>query len=256
MKLKLEEKEYELNSLLPKKLNIDIEEQPDDVTCGPTCLHAIYTYWKIEDKLEDLVAEVEQFETGGTLAVMLGIHALKKGLNCTIYSWNLKMFDPVWEHLTSPELMAKLEKQKRYDRALKFTKASQAYLEFLRLGGKIRLNDLTQELIHYYLQKHTPIIAGLSSTYLYKSKREFTTSNNKIIYDDVRGEPAGHFVVIKGIVDNHFIIGDPYGKNPFSAKREYRVPIQRCINAIMLGVITYDANVLVITPTESKIAVS
>ena len=27
-------------------LGFDIKAQPDDVTCGPTCLHALYEYYK------------------------------------------------------------------------------------------------------------------------------------------------------------------------------------------------------------------
>ena len=33
--------------MLPAKLRlpVDMLAQPDEVTCGPTCLHAIYRYW-------------------------------------------------------------------------------------------------------------------------------------------------------------------------------------------------------------------
>src|SRR5690606_10722822 len=78
-------------------LEFDIEAQPDDVTCGPTCLQALYSYYKDEIPLKQLVREVKQLRNGGTLAVMLGNNALKRGYRATIYTYNLNVFDPSWE---------------------------------------------------------------------------------------------------------------------------------------------------------------
>lgn len=53
--------------------------QPDDTTCGPTSLHAVYNYFGSSLSLHQLISEVRSLEEGGTLAVMLGIDALKRG---------------------------------------------------------------------------------------------------------------------------------------------------------------------------------
>ena len=70
-------------------LDIDIQAQPDDVTCGPTCLQALYSYYGDVVALKEVIQEVKQLKFGGTLAVMLGNHALKRGYKARIYTYNL-----------------------------------------------------------------------------------------------------------------------------------------------------------------------
>ena len=60
-------------------LGFDIRRQPDAATCGPTCLHALYRYYGDPIGLEDVIAQVPQWQEGGTLAVYLAIHALRRG---------------------------------------------------------------------------------------------------------------------------------------------------------------------------------
>ena len=75
---------------------IKMMNQPDDTTCGPTSLHAVYDYYKDYLPLEQVIKEVTSLQDGGTLAVMLASHALKRGYATKIYTYNLKMFDPTW----------------------------------------------------------------------------------------------------------------------------------------------------------------
>jgi len=52
---------------------------------------------------------------------------------------------------------------------------------------------------------------------------------------------------VKEINDKEVWIADPYSKNPYNSEsREYKVPVHRFINSVMLGVITYDANLLIL----------
>lgn len=228
-----------------KKLTI--LPQPDDVTCGPTALHAVYKFFGEDLNLPELIREIEMLETGGTLAVYLGIDAIKRGYSATVYSYNLRIFDPSWFSLSSKLLIEKLEEQYEYKDGKRFRKTCSAYLEFLKMGGTLRFDNLEYSVIKNHTDRGLPVIAGLSSTYLYPSVREHETRNNKIIYDDIRGEPTGHFVVVKGIDSNEVWIADPYNLNPFNREiREYKVPVARFINSIMLGVLSYDANLLVI----------
>jgi hypothetical protein len=68
--------------------------------------------------------------------------------------------------------------------------------------------------------------------------------------DDVRGEPVGHFVVLTRYEKEtrEVFVADPYAGNPLAASRYYPVGIHRLIGAILLGITTYDANLLVIEP--------
>lgn len=60
-------------------LNVTINAQPDGVSCGPTCLHAIYRYYANAISLDQTIADAPCLKTGGTLAVLLGCDALKRG---------------------------------------------------------------------------------------------------------------------------------------------------------------------------------
>lgn len=222
--------------------------QPDDVTCGPTCLQAVYRYLGHKVDLAQLISEVRGLPDGGTLAVYLGNHALKRGLKARVYSYHLKIFDPAWRWLDGEALAAKLEAQLEHKHGKKFEVASRAYIRFLELGGEILFDDLTPELLDIPFNADLPVLTGLSATYLYNSRREYTNRHNRAVYDDLRGEPTGHFVVLCGREDGKVRVADPFIGNPLADDSHYYdVEVQRLIRAILLGVMTYDANLLVLS---------
>jgi hypothetical protein len=226
--------------------------QPDDTTCGPTCLHAVYRFWGDEMALDRVIQEVVPLETQGTLAVLLASHALKRGYRATIYTYNLHVFDPSWFSERAVDLAERLRAQARVKRDRKLRFATDAYLEFLSLGGRLRFRELSLDLIREHLKRGRPILTGLSATYLYHSprERESPEDGGRMIYDDVRGQPQGHFVVLSEYDTDtrEVVVADPLGENPRFPGQYYRVGIQRVLGAILLGVLTYDANFLVIEP--------
>ena len=231
-------------------MDLTILPQPDDTTCGPTSLHAVYRYYNLEVELPQLIADVSMLDTDGTLAVYLGIDALNRGMDATIYSYNLKMFDPSWAILDSLALIEKLEQQQEFKKKKRFLQASQAYIAFLRQGGRILFDQLTPELLKNTLQLSIPILTGLSATYLYNSMREITRAKRSH-YDDLAGEPVGHFVVLTDYTAVDMVrIADPYSGNPLCSSQYYTLPVQRLINAIHLGSMTYDANLLIVRPAR------
>jgi hypothetical protein len=56
--------------MLPNRLRLPVEmlAQPDEISCGSTCLHAIYRYWGEQESLSEVVTRTEHLEYGGTLA--------------------------------------------------------------------------------------------------------------------------------------------------------------------------------------------
>ncbi len=233
-------------------MELTILAQPDDNSCGPTSLHAVYRYYNLEVELARLIADISSLEAGGTLAVYLGIDALQRGMEATIYSYNLKMFDPTWAGLDSPALIDKLEQQQELKKKKRFLQASHAYISFLRQGGRILFDQLSPELLKNTLQLSIPILTGLSATYLYNSMREISRGKRSY-YDDIAGEPVGHFVVLTDYTAVDMVqIADPYSGNPLCDSQHYTLPVQRLINAIHLGSMTYDANLLIVQPTRNS----
>lgn len=231
-------------------VHLEILPQPDDTTCGPTCLHAVYGYFEDHLPLSDVIADCEALAEGGTFAAFLGCHALNRGYRATIITYNLRVFDPSWFYPRAASLPEKLTAQMEAKTDPKLILSCSAYLEFVRLGGKVYMEDLTRGLIRRYLNRGVPILAGLSSTFLYRNPREY---GPKCDSDDIRGVPQGHFVVLCGYDrDTKSVkIADPYLPNPIAPRDNYyEVDVDRVVCAILLGTLTYDANLLILEPVS------
>jgi len=233
------------------KLHVDILPQPDDTTCGPTCLHAVYRYYGDHLPLPEVIGQVRTLAHGGTLTVMLGLHALGRGYDARIYTYNLHLFDPTWFGRGGVDLAERLQRQLQAKPDPKLVFATEGYLEFLRRGGEVRFEDLTGRLMRRYLDRGAPLITGLSSTYLYHTPREMPQHG---VPDDVAGLPTGHFVVLAGYdrPSRAVLIADPYADNPVAADHLYVVPIDRVVGSILLGVLTYDATLLIVQPRATR----
>ena len=231
------------------KLRFEVSPQPTETSCGPTCLQSLYAFYGDRVPIETLMKEIPELEAGGTLAVYLGVHALKRGYRVRLYTYNLHVFDPTWFAMDKAEFRRRLATQKDVRKNRKLRAAAAAYLEFVDLGGEVRMEDLSGRLIRKYLKRDQPILTGLSSTFLYRTAREIQETDTD---DDILGEPSGHFAILSGYdqAERMVSIADPYEQNPLSPGTYYEVGMERLTNAILLGVLTYDANLLIIQPKQ------
>lgn len=227
---------------------ITIAAQPDDVTCGPTCLHAIYHRYGDAISLQTVIDETPQLACGGTMAVHLGVHALQRGYRARMYTYDLQLFDPTWFGDETCDIGERLRAQMLWkgDRH-QLVESSKGYLRYLELGGELRFDDLSGTLINRYLADGQPILTGLSSTHLYRSMREYGPEGRA---DDIRGKPSGHFVIINGVENpgHVYSIADPFAGNPLVDGQYYHVSEIRLLAAILLGTTTFDANLLILSP--------
>ncbi len=229
-------------------LEIPILLQPSETTCGPTCLHAVYSYYGDQVPLAELIESVPSLLNGGTLAVILGLHALHRGYAAKIYTFNLNVVDPTWFNPLKKDLPLRLLRREESCRSRRQRTAIEAYRKFANDGGELAMTDLSPAILLDHLRRGQPLLAGLSSTYLYQSSREDPVTN---LDDDVLGEPAGHFVVLCGYdaATHTAMVADPYA-NPFTPGPCYSVPWERLACSILLGAMTYDANLLVLSPPD------
>jgi hypothetical protein len=225
---------------------VRIFPQPDETTCGPTCLHAVYRYWGDDEPLRDVIARTERLEHGGTYAVFLGCDALRRGYRAAIYTWNVTVFDPTWFR-PGVDIAAKLAHQREVKPEPRLQTVTSGYLEYLARGGRLRFADLSLDLVRALLRFKLPIITGLSSTFLYHARREYGPDDTP---DDIRGRPVGHFVVIAGHDprSGRVLVVDPYEPNPYGRTHEYWISSERVVAAILLGIVTHDANLLIVYP--------
>lgn len=238
-----------------EELQLEILPQPNDTTCGPTCLHAVYRYWGEHFDLDQVIRESGELAEGGTLASYLGTHALDHGYSATIYTYNVAVFDPTWfgsDGSAVADPVEKLLMQIKAKDSAKLQLACHAYIEFLRRGGIVKMEDLTRSLIRRYLSRSVPILTGLSSTFLYRSAREIGPDCRP---DDIHGLPVGHFVVLCGYnkATKMVRVADPYLANPLAQRDHYyEIGVDRVVCAVLLGALTYDANFLIVRPGTAK----
>lgn len=233
----------------PERVDLPVPRyrQPDDVTCGPTCLLQVLHYYEDRRTFAEVAASIDRNPDGGTFAAILGNSALRFGYEATLYPFGLRVFDPTWFELDRASLMAKLLARADVSPKRKVKKAARAYATYLELGGKLRFTELSPKLLVSILAREHPVLCGLSSTWLYRHPRE---QPDTMMDDDVGGEPQGHFVVICGYErrGEEFLVCDPWSQAPFGESGRYTVPAHRLVNAILLGDVTYDAVLLEVAP--------
>lgn len=196
--------------------------------------------------VDELVGSIRSASGGGTLAVHLANDALTRGYRATIHTWNVQVFDPTWfaGGAARLDLRRPLAAQRARKRDPRVAEATEGYLRFLELGGEIRFDRLDARSTAALVRRRAPLIAGLSATYLYDCSRELGAT--VMVDDDLGGEPQGHFVVLTGHdeVAGTIQVADPLRPNPFSDGPHYDVDVELLFAAVLLGVVTYDANLL------------
>lgn len=218
------------------------------MTCGPTCLQAVYAFHGQRVALSQLVAQVPALEDGGTLGVMLANDALQRGYRVTVVTWNLRVFDPTWFGDGTARLRdLLLQRAEAKQDNPKLSLAAAAYARFVENGGELQFRDLDAALVRAWLLRGVPILTGLSATFLYRERRQRAADD---VPDDVRGDPVGHFVVLTGYDPRRRAVHvtDPLHPNPLSETHTYPVRMERLVGAIYLGVLTYDGNLILIEP--------
>jgi hypothetical protein len=236
-----------------RELRLQHFTQPDDVTCGPTSLRKVYAFYGMEFELDEVLETLERNEDGGTLAVFLGMAALREGFRTRIYSYDLQIFDPTWAGLPSAELVRKIRARFDFLEDATRKRAAVAYVRYLEMGGELAFDDLSPSLLKSIIDRDHPILAGLSATYLYGFARErWDEVQGRLVDDDVAGDPTGHFVVIGGYDQwgRVLTVLDPSAHVPTSPGGRVRVGAERLINSILLGDVTYDAVLLEVWPAD------
>jgi hypothetical protein len=238
-----------------RELTVQRFLQPDDTTCGPTCLRKVYDFYGLNVDMDEVVDAIERNEDGGTLAVFLGMAAIRRGLRARIYSYDLQIFDPTWTQLPRAELVKKIRARSPYLTDAKRRGAAVAYVRYLEKGGELAFDELTPALLKSIIDRGHPVLAGLSATYLYGFARErWDEINGRLIDDDIAGDPTGHFIVVSGYDQwgSRLTVLDPSEHVPSTEDGRLIVSAERLINSILLGDVTYDAVLLELWPAEEE----
>jgi hypothetical protein len=231
------------------ELPITIRRQPDYTTCGPTSLHAVYSYFGDKITLPEVIDQITKLDGGGTLSVHLAVHALRRGYQADMWVCNVAHFDPTWFQQKT-DLVAKLRARmdaKGLWENPRYARMFESVEEYFALGGQVRWHDLTPRVIGGVLKLGVPLLTGTNGTFLYQCSRETAEGPN-----DVGGDPFGHFIVVCGYhsKEGTISVADPLMDNPLHGTKYYRVSVHRLLGAIFLGASSDDSNLLMIRPKD------
>lgn len=208
---------------------MEILKQPTDDTCGATTLHAMYQHLGLDVPIDILVNTITQFPNGGTADAYLAMDALERGLKVSVYTSNIRVFDPSWIGLPQEQLADRLHKFSEYikDKDEIVSQIAGLFSMFIRKGGRVNINIDDMGSLKAVL-KHGPVIAGVSYDWLMCEERE-------------NGGLTGHFIVVDSYDEESdtFTISDPWdGKNG----QHYKVRYDLMNKALLLGTLTNDGS--------------
>lgn len=221
-------------------LPIETETQSDDISCGLCCLKMVLSYYKNPLDFDTLNEMCPPFFDIGLYDSQLGNTALDLGFDVTIYTYNYRIFHPIWNRLHLSDLIGKLIIKQACAMTPHQALAAKHYIEYLQKGGELLFYPLSKELILAHLDKDIPLIAALDMSFLYDCIA---------FYDEFSEYRATHFVIIHGFdpVRNVFYICDPWHSIPIPHEDgKYSVDADRVINAIFLGQDSNDSSLIVI----------
>jgi hypothetical protein len=210
----------------------------------PDLLAQVYRFLGYERAVDEVISDTRRNADGGTLGVYLGISALRNGFRPTIYTYNLRIFDPTWRRLSPPEISGKLRERRRFVRSRRLKRAIAAYVEYLGMGCRVPVFRARCGFLVGLLQTGHPILTGFErnvplwvrSRTQRGVRRRFAASPRGI-----SSSCAGYYPR-----SDRFVVRDPSSNIPFSRNGKYTVEARRLIAAILLGDVTYDANLLVL----------
>ena len=221
---------------MPKRVQLKVPRlKQKPFTCGPSSLQQVFAYYGIKKSINQLLKEIKLYKKG-TFDGQLGLCALENGFKAIIIDYNLHAYDPTWFKLSKKALIKKLKQSLKHRKGEYKTKV-QWLIKYFEAGGNIKFEIVTPELIKSYLKKKIPVIVCLMMTSLYKEKRRITIKQKKgrrSIKSDLKGKPAGHYLVVSGYDGDKLFVTDPYYNIPYSKKGEYKISSKELIASILM----------------------
>lgn len=236
-------------------LDVPSYTQPDDVSCGPTCLSQVLAWHGAQHDIDALAGQLRRNADGGTQGVYLGRLALELGYRVRLYPFGVRIFDPTWWECEDEEIIELLDARAAALSDPGERDTVMAWADYLRAGGYLAFREPSPRVLTRALDLGRPLICGLNATWLYREARTRRHDNQD---DPIGGHAAGHFVVIRGYTGEgrHLHVNDPSPDAPFSkgtSAGRYPLSANRLLHALLLGDGTGDAVLVEIWPSPGQV---
>lgn len=156
-------------------------------------------------------------EVCGGLNQYVGSWALQNGFSVELHTSEFELLDLSWRELRREELIVRIKRVKDSSRVVpalgdEGTRLRlDAFLEFLELGGDLRVHPYLSSALIDSLLARAPLLASVAYSTLYGIGRTRSTGLRESVPDDVQGTVCTHAVVVVGTTANdEYLISDPY----------------------------------------------
>ncbi|MBD3280341.1 hypothetical protein GF389_02360 [Candidatus Dojkabacteria bacterium] len=199
--------------------------------CGPLCLVNIFENLGDKALVEDIMEDLGVTENEITYLPQLALYAHKNNLKIKYLQSNPREISPNWKGLESDKYLETLKKfQEEMDKESIWKKNLKFLIEYIEAGGEIEVDDLSREKISQYLAEGYVVLAAVEQTWLWGKRKV----KGKIEYDDLKGKPSGHFVVIYKEDGDDFLVSDPYPTGLEGKEGLYRVSKDTMLVSILV----------------------
>ncbi len=175
-------------------------------SCGPVCLLNVYRYFGIKTELKDILKELRIDDKTTTYPAQLASHLLSNGLKTVFINTNPFVVSPSWKNIRNKELVQKLTKWLKKNKKGRWEKSAKYLLKYLKKGGEIKICDLSTKMIDEYMAEGYLLICCLEESWIWGERK--IKGTNK--FDDIKGEPRGHFIILYDKEGEDYLVSDPY----------------------------------------------
>ncbi|MFH1431975.1 MAG: C39 family peptidase [archaeon] len=182
-----------------------IRKPKDSVYCGIACLNMVLEYYGITISFDKLKDEIEA-DSVGTYAPQLGSYLIKKGFDVEIVFLHPALFTNMDRGKKPDEIMAHLNSMSDCLNSERNKKALFYFIDFLKMGGSIKVKIPDKEDILVEIKEKRPLMALMTSNFLVGPNPNFDFNFN----------------VITGIDERYVYVNDP-SWNEHGGKQKHNV---------------------------------
>lgn len=208
-----------------------IFQEIDSDNCGPCCLEMVYKAKGIKRNVADILRDFHFGPKGGvTYPPQLALDLKKHGVKTRLTMSNPRVIAPAWMNLSKPELIENLKKWLTLYPKHEWHMFGLHVLFYLLDGGEFLIKSYTVEDLKQMIKNGSWLGLGLDEVWLWGHR--IPSGKNEI--DDLYHGSYGHFVLVKEMRNDKFVVSDPFPANIPGKCGIYEVSGEELLNASLI----------------------
>lgn len=174
--------------------------------CGPISVYTIHQFFGTTITTAEILKDLGVSTKTSTFPSQLAQHLRSFPYDVQLLTSCSYLVSPHWIGKSSLFIAEELQQWLVHHKRSPWRKGAQFLRDYLASGGMIKIINLTTHILDEYLEGGYLILACLEESWLW-GRRKIV---GKAFFDDVKGSPRGHFVVLFDGNDHEYAISDPF----------------------------------------------